>query len=64
MPKHPKPPPLPWWLQPGNEECPHCGQRYHLEVERRCQGCDAPCCPHCRGAQDQLCPDCAREPAP
>lgn len=63
MAKHPKSP-LPWWLQPGDQACPHCGQRYHLEVERQCHGCDAPCCPHCHGAQDALCRDCVRETGP
>jgi hypothetical protein len=53
--------PPPWWLEGGDEECPHCGQRYHIEVERRCQGCDCPVCPHCHGTLDQLCHDCRSE---
>jgi hypothetical protein len=50
----------PWWLHGGDEECPHCGRPYHLEVERRCAGCDAPACVHCMGGE-ALCPDCAKD---
>jgi hypothetical protein len=55
------PAPAPWWLAGGTEECPHCGQRYHLEAERRCAGCDAPSCPHCLAHDSGLCPECATE---
>lgn len=54
----------PWWLEAGDEECPHCGQDYHFEVERRCAACDAPSCPQCVSEQDKLCPDCASESRP
>lgn len=53
-----------WWLQGGTEACPHCGQSYHLEVERHCAGCDAPSCPHCLSETDGLCPDCREGVAP
>jgi hypothetical protein len=59
--RHAKPSaPPPRWLQGGDEECPHCGQRYHLEAERRCAGCDAPACAHCVSGE-ALCPECATE---
>lgn len=51
-----------WWLQGGDEECPHCGQPYHLESERRCPGCDAPGCHHCLGDPKAHCPDCVAPP--
>ena len=36
-----------WWLTGGTEQCEHCAQRYHYEVEVRCVACDGPLCPHC-----------------
>ena len=51
----------PWWLEGGTEECPHCGQRYHLEVERRCPECDSPSCPHCHGKHEDHCSACTGE---
>lgn len=51
----------PWWLHGGDEECPHCGQPYHAEVERRCSGCDAPSCIHCLAPDSKLCPECVAE---
>lgn len=69
MAKNPPPPAAraaPWWLVGGTEECPHCGQAYHLEHERRCSGCDAPGCPHClnRHESGHICPDCTPESQP
>jgi hypothetical protein len=52
----------PWWLTEGEEECPHCGQLYFLELELRCSACDGPSCPHCkvRLAEGRIvCPECA-----
>jgi len=63
--KHPQPGTPPWWLHGGDEECPHCGRPYHLEVERRCSACDAPGCAHCVSAHDEaVCPDCAKDVQP
>jgi len=62
--KDPQPAPPPWWLRGGDEECPHCGRPYHLEVERRCAGCDAPACAHCVDDDKALCPDCDQDAAP
>ncbi|MBL0422989.1 hypothetical protein JI739_21815 [Ramlibacter sp. AW1] len=45
----------PWWLHGGTEECPHCGQLYHLETERRCGACDSPSCAHCHAAHERDC---------
>ena len=57
----------PWWLGEGEEECVHCGQTYHLEVEFRCPECDGPSCSHCKQPHAEghhVCPDClAAEPA-
>lgn len=50
-----------WWLEGGTEECPHCGQPYHLETERRCAACDAESCAHCLSQPGQHCPGCASE---
>jgi hypothetical protein len=51
----------PWWLD-GDEECPHCEQRYAHEIEARCERCDAPICALCivRAGRSVLCPDCGR----
>jgi hypothetical protein len=50
----------PWWLDAGEEDCPHCDQTYTFRVEARCIECDAPICPMCivRVEQHLLCPDC------
>jgi len=51
----------PWWLSEGEEECAHCGQSYHLEVEFRCPECDGPGCAHCRSLHAEghhVCPEC------
>jgi hypothetical protein len=49
-----------WWVDEGEEDCPHCGQTYFYEVEARCLECDAPICPMCivRVEQHPVCPDC------
>lgn len=49
----------PWWLD-GDEDCPHCEQRYALEMEVRCVDCDAPICPFCvvRVRARVYCPQC------
>jgi hypothetical protein len=51
----------PWWLT-GSELCPHCEQRYALEMEVRCVDCDAPACPlcvvHVRARRVRVCPPC------
>lgn len=54
----------PWWLQDGHEECPHCGQPYHLERERRCAGCDSPSCADCHDSQAGHCAGCHAEETP
>ncbi len=51
-----------WWLADGDEECPHCGRLYVLEVEYRCPECDGPGCPHCKVVHAEghmVCLDCA-----
>jgi hypothetical protein len=51
-----------WWLNDGDEECPHCGQLYIYEFEFRCPDCDSPVCPHCKqrhAAGHHVCPECA-----
>lgn len=53
--------PVPWWLQQGDEECPHCGQPYIYELEFRCSDCDGPCCAHCKQIHregHEVCPQC------
>lgn len=53
--------PVPWWLADGDEECPHCGQLYYIELEFRCPDCDRAVCPHCKKKHAQghyLCPEC------
>ena len=54
----------PWWLEAGEEDCPHCEQTYSLRVEARCFECDAPICPMCIvHVEEQLvCPDCRETP--
>ena len=52
---------VPWWLSDGDEECPHCGQLYIVEVEFRCPECDGSLCPHCKVVHVEghhVCPDC------
>jgi hypothetical protein len=51
-----------WWLSDGDEECPHCGRLFVLEVEFRCPECDGPGCPHCKAVHAEghmVCVDCA-----
>ena len=52
----------PWWLAGGTEHCPFCLQRYALEVELRCTGCDRGMCAHCvthvHVHEDVWCPEC------
>jgi hypothetical protein len=49
-----------WWLESGEEDCPHCEQTYTYAAEVRCFECDAPICPMCivRVHEHVLCPDC------
>lgn len=56
---------VPWWLNDGDEDCPHCGQPYIYEVEFRCPACDGPGCPHCTQLHTeghQVCPSCVESP--
>ena len=55
-----KPAGVPWWIERGEEDCPHCAQTYSYEVEVRCFECDAPVCPMCvvRLTERIVCPDC------
>jgi hypothetical protein len=50
----------PWWLDAGEEDCPHCEQDYSYHLEVRCFECDAPICPMCivRVGEHAFCPDC------
>lgn len=51
----------PWWLEDGDEDCPHCGQPYIYELEFRCSACDGPACAHCKQVHREghlVCPDC------
>jgi hypothetical protein len=50
----------PWWLEIGDEDCPHCEQTYSYTLEARCFECDAPICPMCivRMGEHLFCPDC------
>ena len=50
----------PWWLDAGEEDCPHCEHTYSYEVEARCFDCDAPICPMCivRIGEHLFCPEC------
>ncbi|MCD6007978.1 MULTISPECIES: hypothetical protein [Halomonadaceae] len=58
-------PALPWWLQAGDEECPFCLRRYHVEAGYYCMHCDQPICPFCvvelRESRETVCPDCREE---
>jgi hypothetical protein len=50
----------PWWLDRGEEDCPHCDQTYSFTAEIRCIECDARVCPMCitRIGGHAFCPDC------
>jgi hypothetical protein len=52
----------PYWID-GDEQCPHCLQRYSHAVERRCVECDGPTCPHCvtivHDTREVVCTGCA-----
>jgi hypothetical protein len=53
--------PLPWWLDEGDHECPHCGRMYVYELEFRCTDCDAAGCAHCKATHAEghlVCVDC------
>jgi hypothetical protein len=55
-----------WWLDQGDEQCPHCGQLYFAEAEIRCADCDGPMCSLCKVRQTEghiVCPDCVRQGA-
>jgi hypothetical protein len=51
-----------WWLDAGEEDCPHCDQAYWYAAEVRCFDCDAPICPMCivRAGGHVLCPECGQ----
>ena len=51
---------IPWWLDLGEEDCPHCEQPYSYHAEVRCLECDAPICPMCvvHIHEHAVCPDC------
>lgn len=55
---------IPWWLG-GDQMCPVCHQRYALELEIRCSGCDGPLCEHCavtvRETSQMYCYDCLQD---
>jgi hypothetical protein len=50
----------PWWLDVGDEDCPHCDQTYSYRAEVRCFECDAPICQMCIVRIDEhvFCPEC------
>lgn len=52
-----------WWLEEGEDQCPHCLVFYRIEVGAWCAACDGPLCPSCltrvRVEREVLCPDCA-----
>lgn len=56
---------LPWWLEPGVEECEFCLQAVHYEAFYFCTECDAPVCPACTVAVYErritICPRCHSE---
>jgi hypothetical protein len=49
-----------WWIDHGEEDCPHCEQTYSYSAEVRCFDCDAPICPMCivRVGAHRFCPEC------
>ena len=54
-----------WWLQGGDDECPHCGAVYVYELEFRCTECDGPGCLHCKVVREtghMICVVCAEAP--
>lgn len=53
----------PWFLEPGPEECAHCGRSHHAEVSVRCVACDQPVCPFCivTVRRVEFCPACRTE---
>jgi hypothetical protein len=55
--------PTPWWLDEGEEDCPHCDQTYTYSAEVRCFDCDASICPMCivRVGEHVFCPDCGEQ---
>jgi hypothetical protein len=54
-----------WWLEGGDEDCPHCGHPYHREAEMRCVACDAAGCRHCIVVhrEHRHCPECVDTPS-
>ncbi|WP_136064174.1 hypothetical protein [Modicisalibacter radicis] len=58
-------PASPWWLQAGDEECPACLRRFHVEAGYYCVRCDQPICPLCvvelRASREIVCSDCLEE---
>ena len=53
---------LPWWIDGGSQLCSLCLQRYALETEHLCIGCDVPMCFFCAVAEhghEITCIDCS-----
>ncbi len=52
-----------WWSETGSETCAVCAGSFDLEVEVRCEACDAPLCPFCaievEATARVVCLDCA-----
>lgn len=55
---------LPWWLEPGLEECMICEARVHGEALAYCVACDRAMCSVCLvhgpGTRELLCAECAK----
>lgn len=53
----------PYWLAEGTETCEGCMERYVLQAELRCTGCDGAYCVHCvvviRATREVYCATCA-----
>ncbi len=52
----------PWWMEGGSQICYLCLQRYALETEDRCEGCDVAICFFCavrEHGREISCGDCS-----